>query len=158
MIKKLTPKDENAIWEIINKAACIYRGAIPEDCYHEPYMPKEELRSEMGNMTFFGWYEGNRLVGVMGYQPIKGVTLIRHAYVLPDYQRKGIGTKLLDHLKQITKTKHLFVGTWADASWAIAFYERHGFRLLPNKDELLNSYWEIPLRQIATSIVLGIET
>lgn len=158
MIKELTSKDEIFIWEIINKAARAYKGAIPDDRYHEPYIPQKELRSEMKSMTFFGWQEEGGLVGVMGFQPIKDVTLIRHAYVLPDYQRKGVGTRLLNHLKQMTKTRHLFVGTWADASWAIVFYEKHGFKLIPNKDELLRLYWNIPQRQVETSVVLGIET
>ena len=101
--------------------------------------------------------KGVGLIGVIGFQPVKDVTLIRHAYVLPDYQRKSIGTKLLNHVKQKTKTKHLLVGTWADATWAIRFYQKHGFQLMPEKDELLRKYWDIPQRQIETSVVLGIE-
>jgi GNAT superfamily N-acetyltransferase len=154
--KVLTPENEHIIYEVINKAARAYKGFIPDDCYHEPYMPKEELRQEMGNMTFFGWEEKEKLVGVMGIQPVKDVTLIRHAYVLPNYQRMGIGSKLLDHIKLITKTKKLLVGTWADAIWAIEFYQKHGFRLMPKKDELLMTYWNIPQRQIETSVVLSI--
>lgn len=157
MIKKLSAKEAQVIYEIINQAASAYRGAIPDDCYHEPYMPKEELRQEMKSMTFLGWAEKGKIVGVMGFQPIKDVTLIRHAYVLPDYQGKGIGTRLLNHLKQITRTRHLLVGTWVDATWAIEFYQKHGFKLLPNKDELLIKYWNISQRQIETSVVLGIE-
>jgi len=157
MIRELSYKDTDAIYDIINRAALAYKGIIPDDCYHEPYMPKEELQREMGGMTFFGWEEARRLVGVMGFQPIRDVTLIRHAYVSPDRQRKGIGTRLLDHLKQMTKSKQLLVGTWADATWAIEFYQRHGFRLMPDKDELLMRYWNIPRRQIETSVVLGTE-
>lgn len=108
-------------------------------------------------MTFFGWEEGHRLVDVMDFQQIKDVTLIRHAYVSPDCQRKGIGTRLLDHLKRMTRTKQLLVGTWADATWAIEFYQKQGFKLMPDKDELLMRYWDIPQRQIETSVVLGIE-
>ena len=119
-------------------------------------MPEAELHSEMKSMTFFGWEEKGRLIAVMGYQPIKDVTLIRHAYVLPDCQRKGIGTRLINHVKHMTKTKQLLVGTWADAFWAIDFYHRQGFKLMPNKDELLNMYWNIPQRQIETSVVLSI--
>jgi GNAT superfamily N-acetyltransferase len=156
MIRELSPKDAFTIYEIINTAARAYKGVIPNDCYHEPYMPKEELQEEMKGMTFFGWEEEGKLVGVMGFQPVKDVTLIRHAYVLPDYQRKGTGTRLLDHLKPMTKTRALLVGTWADAVWAIAFYQKHGFRLMPNKDKLLKIYWNIPPRQIETSVVLGI--
>jgi GNAT superfamily N-acetyltransferase len=107
-------------------------------------------------MTFFGWEESRRLVGVMGFQPLEDVTLIRHAYVLPDYQGRGLGSKLLEHLKTLTTTPRLLVGTWSDASWAIEFYEKHGFRLLADKDELLRAYWDIPERQIETSVVLGI--
>ena len=157
MIKKLSSTDSSIICEVINKAACAYRSVIPEDCYREPYMPAQELRREMTGMTFFGWYEGGNVVGVIGFQPVKDVTLVRHAYVLPDYQRKGIGTKLLNRVKQMTKTKRLLVGTWADAIWAIQFYQRHGFRLMPEKNELLRKYWNVPKRQIETSVVLGIE-
>ncbi len=157
MIKRLSSKDATTIYNIINLAASAYNGVIPDDCYHEPYMPEEELRHEMTNMTFFGWEEPEKLVGVIGLQPIKGVTLIRHAYVLPDYQRKGIGSRLLDHIRQMTKSRHLLVGTWADATWAINFYKKHGFVLMPNKDELLQKYWDIPRRQVETSIVLAIE-
>ncbi len=94
----------------------------------------------------------------MGFQPVKDVTLIRHTYVLPDCQGKGIGTMLLNHLKQMTETKSLLVGTWADATWAIDFYQKQGFELMPNKSELLMRYWEIPQRQVETSVVLGIKS
>jgi GNAT superfamily N-acetyltransferase len=157
MIKKFSKRDAETIYGIINLAAGAYRGVIPDDCYHQPYMPKEELLKEMDSMTFFGWEEGGRLVGVMGFQPVKDVTLIRHAYVLPDRQGQGIGTKLLNHLKQMTGTRQLLVGTWADATWAIDFYKKQGFRLMPDKDELLRRYWNISQRQIETSVVLGIE-
>ena len=157
MIVKLSRRDTDAIFGIINLAARAYRGFIPDDRYHEPYMTKEELQKEMNGMTFFGWEEKRRLIGVMGFQPIKDVTLIRHAYVLPDRQGRGIGTRLLDHLKQMTNTKQLLVGTWADATWAIEFYQKQGFVLMPDKDELLKQYWDIPQRQIETSIVLGIQ-
>jgi len=155
MIVRLSREDIDIIYTVINEAACAYCGAIPDDCYHEPYMPSRELCREVERMTFFGWEEEGQLVGVIGFQPVADVTLIRHAYVLPNYQRKGIGTRLLAHLKQMTKTKCLLVGTWADASWAIDFYRKHGFRLMPNKDELLARYWNIPQRQINTSVVLG---
>jgi GNAT superfamily N-acetyltransferase len=120
-------------------------------------MPKEAMQREMSSMTFFGWEEQRRLVGVMGFQPVKDVTLIRHAYVLPGHQRKGIGTILLDQLKQMTMTKQLLVGTWADAIWAIDFYQKQDFKLMPDKDELLMRYWNIPHRQTETSVVLGID-
>ena len=156
MIRELHPEDVPIIYEIINCASESYRGVIPEDCYHEPYMPEQELLQEMANMNFFGWEEGKRLVGVMGFQPVGDVTLIRHAYVLPEYQQKGIGTKLLNHLRQMTKTRQLLVGTWADAVWAVAFYQRQGFKLRLDKDELLHRYWNIPERQVETSVVLGL--
>jgi len=157
MIKKLTRRDAETIYGIINKAAKVYCGAIPDDCYHEPYMPIEELRAEIRSMTFFGWQENGRLVGVMGFQPVKDVTLIRHAYVLPESQGKGIGSGLLNHLRQMTTSRQLLVGTWRDATWAVQFYQRRGFTMRPDKDSLLKRYWNISQRQIETSVVLGIE-
>jgi GNAT superfamily N-acetyltransferase len=157
MIKELSAKDTDDIYEVINQAARAYQGVIPEDRYHDPYMPVEELRCEMESMTFFGWEQEGRLVGVMGFQPVRDVTLIRHAYVLPGYQRRGIGAKLLKHLMQLTCTQSLLVGTWADARWAIDFYNKQGFSLMPDKDDLLRTYWDIAQRQVETSVVLGIE-
>ena len=157
MIKVLSTKDASIIYEVINEAARAYRGAIPNDCYHEPYMPQQELRREMKGMIFFGWHEEGKIIGIIGFQKVKDVTLVRHAYVLPEYQRKGIGSKLLSHVKQMTKTRQLLVGTWADAVWAIQFYQKHSFKLMPEKDELLRKYWNVPQRQIETSVVLGIE-
>ncbi len=157
MIRECQPGETKRIYYIINEAAKAYEGAIPADCYHQPYMPMDELEQEMKQMTFFGEEVNGELVGVMGFQPIKDVTLIRHTYVLPRWQRQGISSKLLNNLKCLVTTSRLLVGTWADARWAIAFYEKHGFRLLPNKDELLRTYWNIPRRQVKTSVVLGIE-
>ncbi len=142
---------------IINEAAKAYEGVIPADRYHQPYMPRAELEREMKRMTFYGWEETGELVAVMGFEPVKDVTLIRHAYVLPGWQKKGIGSRLLDYLKGLVTTRQLLVGTWADAWWAIDFYLKHGFRLEPNKDELLKTYWDVPQRQIETSVVLGLE-
>lgn len=159
MIRPCTEADLPRIIRIINDAAAAYRGVIPGDCYHEPYMPLEELIAESTEMTFFGWEESGDLVGVMGYQPIAqpppAVTLIRHAYVLTDRQRRGVGSALLQHLVGLTTTPRLLVGTWGDASWAIDFYQRHGFRLLPDGDLLLRTYWHIPDRQREVSVVLG---
>ena len=157
MIRELSAKDTDVVYQVINEAAGAYHGVIPDDCWHEPYMPVEELHHEMESMTFFGWEDEGKLVGVMGFQPVKDATLIRHAYVLPAYQRRGIGTGLLEHLKQLTSTRRLLVGTWAAAGWAIDFYRKHGFELLSDKDELLTTYWDIPPRQIETSVVLGVE-
>ena len=157
-IKELVPAEKAKILRVINEAAHAYKGVIPADCFHEPYMPGEELSREMTRMKFFGWESGNEIVGVMGYQPVKDVTLIRHAYVLPAYQNKGIGTKLLEHLEKLTKTRWMLVGTWADAEWAVAFYQKHGFEILPDKNALLHKYWNLPKRKIETSLVLGLET
>ncbi len=157
MIRKCQSGDVSRICFIVNEAARAYEGAIPADCYHQPYMPVDELEREMERMTFFGWEVNGELVGVVGLEPIKDVTLIRHAYILPQWQKQGIGSKLLGHLKGQVTTSRLLVGTWADATWAIDFYQKHGFSLLPDKDELLKTYWDIPQRQIETSVVLGIE-
>lgn len=156
MIRVCGPRDKKKIFAIINDAARAYKGVIPPDRYHEPYMPMEELEQEMKRLAFYGWEEEGRLVGVMGIESVRDVTLIRHAYVLTPWQKKGIGSRLLEHLKSSTKTPRLLVGTWADARWAIQFYQKHGFSLLPNKDELLLSYWDVPQRQRETSVVLGI--
>ena len=157
MIRICQPGDIDRIHFIINKAAKAYKGVIPTDCYHQPYMPKDELEQEMKRMTFFGHEVNRELVGIIGFQPIKDVTLIRHAYVLPQWQKQGIGSRLLNHLEGLVTTSRLLVGTWADAHWAIAFYQKHGFGLVPDKDELLKTYWDIPQRQIETSVVLGID-
>ena len=157
MIRRCKPSDRESICRIINDGALTYKGIIPWDCWHEPYMSPAELMGEMGQMTFFGWEEGGRLLGVMGFQPVEDVTLIRHTYVLRAQQRRGIGSSLLSYAKGLAKTRVL-VGTWSDALWAIQFYENHGFRLLPNKDELLRRYWNIPERQIEASVVLGLES
>ena len=157
MIGKCQPDDAERIHFIINEAAKAYQGVIPADCYHQPYMPRDELEQEMKRMTFFGWKVNGELVGVMGFEPIKDATLIRHAYVLPPWQKQGIGSRLLNHLKKLTNTSRLLVGMWADAHWAITFYKKRGFNLLPDKDELLKTYWDIPQRQIETSVVMGID-
>ncbi len=157
MIRRCKPADMESIYRIINDGALAYKGVIPWDCWHEPYMSTAELMREMKRMNFFGWEGEGRLLGVMGFQPVEDVTLIRHAYVLGDQQRRGIGSSLLRYVKGLAKTR-LLVGTWSDATWAIQFYEKHGFRLLPNKDELLRRYWNISQRQIETSVVLGLES
>ena len=157
MIRRCRPDDISRIHFIINEATKAYEGVIPDDCYHQPYMSMDELKRETKRMAFFGWEVNGELVGVMGFEPIKGVSLIRHAYVLPQWQKQGIGSKLLNHLKTLVNTSRLLVGTWADAHWALTFYQKHGFSLLPDKDELLKTYWDIPHRQIETSVVLGVE-
>lgn len=155
MIRRCNRKDTERMYYIINEAAKAYDGVIPADRYHQPYMPMDELKSEMDRMEFLGWEEDSKLVGVMGLEPVKDVTLIRHAYVLPEWQSKGIGGKLLVSLKKMVKTRSLLVGTWADSFWAIGFYKKHGFKLRPDKDKLLKKYWDIPERQIETSVVLS---
>jgi GNAT superfamily N-acetyltransferase len=157
VIRNCLPADIGRIYFIINEAARAYEDVIPADRYHQPYMPMDELEQEMKRMTFIGWEAGTELVGVMGLEPVKDVTLIRHAYILPEWQQQGIGSRLLNHLETMVATSRLLVGTWADAYWAIDFYKKHGFILLPDKDELLKTYWDIPKRQIETSVVLGID-
>jgi len=147
-------EDIDRIYFVINQAAKAYHGVIPTDCYHQPYMSLEELEREMKRITFFGWKVSGDLVGVMGFESVKDVTLIRHAYVLPQWQKQGIGSKLFCYLKGLVTTSRLLVGTWADAYWAIDFYKKHGFNLMSDKDELLKTYWDIPQRQIDTSVVL----
>jgi len=157
VIRKCLKEDTERIHYIINEAARAYEGIIPADRYHQPYMPVDELRREMERMEFIGWEEDGELVGVMGIEPIKDVTLIRHAYVLPEWQKQGTGSRLLEHLKSMVTTSRLLVGTWADAWWAIEFYKKRGFTLRPDKDRLLEAYWDIPPRQIETSVVLSLD-
>jgi GNAT superfamily N-acetyltransferase len=146
--------DEEQIFTVINDAARIYKGAIPDDRWHEPYMPVDELQREMKRMHFYGYTQEGELLGVIGKEPVKDTTLIRHLYVLTKAQRRGIGTKLLDYAQNSVSTEYLLIGTWQAAIWAIAFYKRHGFELADNKDELLRKYWDIPDRQVETSCVL----
>jgi len=156
MIRPCTEADVPAIDAIINDAAKAYRGVIPADCWHEPYMKRAELVDEIARgVEFWGWDEDGVLGGVMGLQKVRDVTLIRHAYVRSSHQSRGVGGALLEQLVRQTSTP-LLVGTWASADWAIRFYERHGFRLVgaEEKDRLLSSYWDIPLRQRETSVVL----
>jgi GNAT superfamily N-acetyltransferase len=155
---RLCRHDERAvILAIINAAAEAYRGVIPADRWHEPYMAADELYREIAaGVTFWVCDEDETLVGVMGLQPVCDVDLIRHAYVLPARQQHGIGGRLLQHLRKAS-TRPMLVGTWADAAWAIRFYERHGFAQVTaaRKTELLKRYWNIPERQIETSVVLA---
>ena len=155
MMRICRQEDLQDIYLIIKEAAKAYSGVIPEDCYHEPYMPLDELKQEMRRIIFFGWQENDQLAGIMGLELSRDVTLIRHAYVLPQWQGKGIGGKLLRYIMGQAATPRLLVGTWADASWAIEFYTRHGFKIMKEKDRLLKTYWNLPERQIETSIVLG---
>jgi GNAT superfamily N-acetyltransferase len=145
-----------AILAIINTTAEVYRGVIPQDCWHDPYMSLAEFNREIGaGVTFWGSEREGSLVGVMGIQSVRDVDLIRHAYVLPGKQRHGVGTALISHLRILSK-RRMLVGTWTAATWAINFYRRHGFQLVTpeRKTELLRSYWGISDRQIETSVVL----
>jgi GNAT superfamily N-acetyltransferase len=146
-----------AILAIINAAAEAYRGVIPPDRWHEPYMPSTELDREIAAGVVFWVYEVNgALAGVMGIQPVRAVDLIRHAYVLPASQGKGIGGAMLEHLQTLS-TRRMLIGTWAAAEWAIRFYQHHGFELVSRErtPALLKTYWTIPDRQIETSVVLA---
>jgi N-acetylglutamate synthase-like GNAT family acetyltransferase len=156
MIRTCTSAEFETIYEIANDAAQAYKGIIPADRWHEPYMPHDELRNEIEDgVVFWGYEENGELLGVMGIQPVQDVTLIRHAYVRMARRRQGIGGKLLSHLCAMTSGL-ILIGTWADATWAIRFYEKHGFRLVSyeEKERLLRTYWSIPERQVETSVVL----
>jgi GNAT superfamily N-acetyltransferase len=156
-IRPCRDDERTAILAIVNAAAEAYRGVIPADRWHEPYMPSRELESEIAaGVTFWGYEADRALVGIMGIQQVGEVELIRHAYVAPGSQRHGIGSALLDQLARST-TRRILVGTWAAADWAIRFYRRHGFELVSpeRKTALLQTYWTIPDRQIETSVVLA---
>jgi len=147
MIRKCNENDLPTMYAIINDAAQAYKGVIPNDRWHDPYMPLEKLKHEIEDGVVFG---------IMGIQDKDDVALIRHAYVRTNRQNHGIGTQLLQHLERTTK-KPILIGTWADASWAIRFYERNGYRLLSRKEteQLLQRYWSIPERQVVTSVILA---
>ncbi len=147
---------ENAqqIFKVVNDGAAKYKGAIPDDCWHEPYMPIDVVRRELARMRMFAYRENGETLGVVGRERIKDTTLIRHLYVLTAAQGRGIGSTLLDYVQKGVATEYLLVGTWQAATWAIAFYAKHGFQLAPNKDELLEMYWNISDRQRETSCVL----
>jgi N-acetylglutamate synthase-like GNAT family acetyltransferase len=157
MIARTTQKDFVHIYKIINDAAYAYKGLIPADMWHEPYMSEDELRNQIDDgVKFWSYFDKGNIVGVMGIQDKYDVTLIRHAYVRTTERNKGIGGELLRHLSELT-TKPILIGTWADASWAINFYKKHGFQLVSfeEKEELLRKYWTISPRQIETSVVLA---
>ena len=157
MITECTKKNISNILYVINDASLKYKGIIPNDCWHEPYMTKQKLISEFANgVRMFGYNKDNTLVGVMGIQELKDVTLIRHAYILTPYQGIGIGKSLLQNLFKIKKNSCLLVGTWRDATWAIQFYEKFGFLLHTKKQtaQLLKKYWNLPSKQIENSVVL----
>ena len=157
MIRRCLSTEFDAILEIVNDATQAYKGVIPADRWHEPYMSKDELRGEIdGGVVFWGYEDDGLLAGVMGIQPVQDVTLIRHAYVRTARRNKGIGGKLLAHLR-VQAARPVLVGTWAAAVWAVRFYEKHGFRMVTpeEKNRLLRKYWSIPERQVDTSVVLA---
>jgi N-acetylglutamate synthase-like GNAT family acetyltransferase len=157
MIRQCMDSDFEAIYGIINDAAQAYKGVIPEDRWHEPYMSRIQLRREMEDgVRFWGVEEERVLVGVMGIQDKGDVCLIRHAYIKTSRRKEGMGTRLLRHLESMTE-KPILIGTWAEATWAIRFYQKNGYRLLSEaeKNDLLRKYWNIPGRQVQTSVVLA---
>ena len=157
MIRRCEDSDFESIWTIINDGAEAYKGVIQENIWTEPYMSRNELRHEVdAGVVFFGYEEGGELIGVMGIQPVQDVTLIRHAYVRSSRQKRGIGAQLLSYLRALTPDPVL-IGTWAETTWAIRFYERHGFKMVEpaQKDRLLKKYWTVPDRQIELSVVLA---
>jgi GNAT superfamily N-acetyltransferase len=156
-IRPCRDDERDAILAIVNAAAEAYRGVIPPDRWHEPYMESSELEHEIADgVRFWGYEVDGELIGAMGVQPVDDVDLIRHAYVRPDSQRRGVGAALLRHLRHLSG-RRMLVGTWAAADWAIRFYRRHGFELVSpeRRSALLRTYWTIPERQIETSVVLA---
>jgi GNAT superfamily N-acetyltransferase len=157
MIRECVPSDFDEMFSVINAAAEAYKGVIPDDRWHDPYMPTEDLKTEIRNgVEFWCFAMGTRLLGGMGKQKMGHVTLIRHAYVHPLHQHSGIGTRLLQHLEGLASGP-ILIGTWQAARWAIAFYERNGYRRTSPQEtaKLLKLYWNIPARQAETSVVLA---
>ena len=157
MISEYTKNELTPILNIINNAALKYKGVIPDSCWKEPYMPKQDLINEFDNgVRMFGYDKDNKLVGVMGIQEVENVTLIRHAYTFSDYQGMGVGKSLLQYLFKINRSSSLLVGTWKDATWAIRFYMKNDFVLHTRQqtNRLLERYWKVPLKQMENSVVL----
>ena len=157
MIREYKKSDSSKIIYVINDAAIRYRGIIPDNCWHEPYMSKQELVNEFNaEVRIYGYHHNNKLIGVIGIQEVKDVVLIRHAYTLTSYQNKGTGSAMLEYLLKKNQNARLLVGTWKNAEWAIRFYKKFGF-ILHAKEEttlLLKKYWNIPTKQIENSVVL----
>ena len=157
MIRHCDKTEFEQIYTIINDGALAYKGVIPEDCWTKPYMSREKLQHEIdAGVVFWGSEASGKMCGVMGLQRVQDVTLVRHAYVLTAYQRRGVGASLLSRLRDLTKAPML-IGTWADAGWAIKFYEKNGFELVGRalKDRLLQQYWTVSKRQAEVSVVLA---
>ena len=157
MISKYNKTDASKILNIINDASLRYKGVIPDDCWHQPYMSELELIGDFSDgVRMYGYHHNNTLIGVIGIQKVKDVTLIRHAYTLTSYQGIGMGSALLEYLLKKNQNSRLLLGTWKKAKWAIRFYEKFGF-ILHTKDQstlLLKKYWKIPPNQIKNSVVL----
>ena len=157
MIGEYKKADTSKILYIINNASLKYKGIIPNDCWHEPYMSEQELIDEFSDgVRMYGYHHNTKLIGVIGIQEVKDIILIRHAYTLTSYQGKGAGSALLKYLLKKNQNSRLLVGTWKNAKWAIRFYEKFGF-ILHTKEEttlLLKKYWNIPTKQIENSVVL----
>ena len=157
MINEYKKADISKILHIINDASLRYKGIIPDDCWHEPYMSEQELIDEFNSgVRMYGYHNNNKLIGVIGIQEVKDVILIRHAYTLTSQQGKGTGSALIEYLLKKNHNSHLLVGTWRNATWAIRFYEKFGF-ILQTKEQstlLLKKYWKIPSKQIKNSVVL----
>ena len=157
MIREYKKSDSSKIIYVINDAAIRYKGIIPDNCWHEPYISKQELVNEfIAEVRMYGYHHNNKLIGVIGIQEVKDVVLIRHAYTLTSYQGKGTGSELLKYLLKKNKNSRLLVGTWRDATWAIRFYEKFGFILHAKEQStlLLKKYWKISSKQINNSVVL----
>ncbi|MDX1776735.1 MAG: GNAT family N-acetyltransferase [Desulfobulbales bacterium] len=157
MLRPCRKSDFFEVYTVINAAAIAYRGVIPSDRWKEPYMPENELKAEItAGVDFWCLEKEGSILGVMGIQDVRDVTLIRHAYTIPTMQRKGVGSELLRHLSSQTE-KPLLIGTWAKAEWAVRFYQKHEFALVSEEEKniLLRKYWQIPARQVETSVVLS---
>ena len=157
MISKYTKSNISKILHVINDASLRYKGVIPDDCWHEPYMSKDELINEFNDgVHMYGYHDNNNLIAVIGIQKIKDAILIRHAYTLTYYQNKGVGSAMLEYLLKKNENSRLLVGTWKNAEWAIRFYEKFGFILHEREQStlFLKKYWNIPLKQIKNSVVL----
>ena len=157
MISEYTKSGVSKILNVINDASLRYKGIIPDNCWHEPYMSEQELINEFNDgVCMFGYHHNNKLIGVIGIQEVKDVILIRHAYTLTSFQSKGTGSALLEYLLKKNQNSRLLVGTWWNAAWAIRFYEKFGFILHAKEQStlLLKKYWKIPSKQIINSIVL----
>ncbi len=157
MIRKYTKIDSFKVLHIINDAAKKYKGIIPDDCWHEPYMSEQELIDEFNvEVRMYGYHDNNKLIGVIGIQEVQDIILIRHAYTLTSYQNKGTGSAMLEYLLKKSQNSRLLVGTWKNATWAIRFYEKFGFVVHAKEQStlLLKKYWKIPSKQIKNSVVL----